>query len=58
MGCAPKCNIDADCQNTCQAPASGIYCCDSMNGMCYLSSQSMCPSTTTGPGSRSSSSGY
>jgi hypothetical protein len=57
-GCAAKCNIDADCQNTCQAPPSGVYCCDTMNSMCYLSSNSTCQAVTTGPGSSSSSSGY
>jgi hypothetical protein len=42
--CTPTCNIDADCQNTCNAAPSGsIWCCD--NAMCYQNSSSTCPAS-------------
>jgi hypothetical protein len=56
MGCAAHCSADTECQSTCGQPTDGTYCCDTANGMCYLSSQSECgggSSTTT-----SSSGGY
>jgi hypothetical protein len=57
-GCASTCATDTQCQSSCEQPTSGIYCCDTANSMCYLSSQSECGGGTGGGTTASSSSGY
>jgi hypothetical protein len=42
-GCAPQCNIDADCMNTCSPQPGATYCCDTATSKCYVSSHSTCP---------------
>ncbi len=40
--CVPTCRVDAECQATCPAIPSALYCCDVTN-VCYRSAGSKCP---------------
>jgi hypothetical protein len=40
-GCIGACNIDADCQDTCN-PTTRPWCCDVATSMCFVSSNNQC----------------
>jgi hypothetical protein len=48
--CIPQCNIDADCQNSCPVAQTGINCCDTATGLCYVASTPICPMPQTDGG--------
>jgi hypothetical protein len=48
--CIPKCFADYDCQNSCPAAQTGINCCDTATGLCYVASTSICPMPQTDGG--------
>lgn len=41
--CIPMCNADSDCQNSCPVAQTGINCCDTATGLCYVASTPICP---------------
>jgi hypothetical protein len=41
--CIPQCNADSDCQNSCPVAQTGINCCDTATGLCYVASTPICP---------------
>lgn len=41
--CPSQCTTDQDCQSTCPNPQSGLYCCDSQTGVCYVEPSGTCP---------------
>jgi hypothetical protein len=54
--CVAMCTFDAECQSSCPPPPFGVNCCDTLTGVCYISSMMMCPGITSS--SSSGSSGY
>jgi hypothetical protein len=48
--CIPTCNADSDCQNSCPVAQTGINCCDTQTGLCYVASTSICPVPPTDGG--------
>ena len=48
--CVPSCSQDTECQNSCAAPQSGIWCCDMATSLCYNSSDQSCPAPQDGGG--------
>jgi hypothetical protein len=41
--CTPNCKTDSDCQSSCPAVAGALNCCDTSSGVCFTSSEAMCP---------------
>lgn len=41
--CVPQCSADTDCQVTCPAAQTGINCCDTATGTCYVAATPICP---------------
>jgi hypothetical protein len=48
--CIPMCNADSDCQNSCPVAQTGINCCDTQTGLCYVASTPVCPMPPTDGG--------
>ena len=48
--CIPTCNTDSDCQNSCPVAQTGINCCDTQTGLCYVASTPVCPMPPTDGG--------
>ena len=40
--CVPTCALDAECQSSCPAIPSAVYCCDLTN-VCYRTGAAKCP---------------
>jgi len=54
MACVATCTTNAQCQNSCGPPSSGISCCDTTTNQCFTSNTTVCPAppadlSVTGP---------
>jgi hypothetical protein len=55
--CAPNCSSDSDCQSTCPAVSGALNCCDPGSGVCFTSSESVCPDQVPEGGTSGTGSG-